>query len=361
MAAANEQMKAANDRLKLAQYGVSIILRGQKLCLRATLPPKPHSKRRGNHQQVIALGLPPNPLGIQQAEREAIRLGTSLIMGDFSWRHYIRGTREPLRDLLKRFEQYHRSRHKISDATWQKHYLYYYKNLPQDKPISLDDIFKLVYEKPPHTRARQQLCRQMQKLCDFALLDANLLELQGKYNSSTSVARDVPTDEEIVEGYRKMRSPRWRWVYGMMATFGLRDHECWLCEFVSDDSLQVLNGKTGPRLIELPLYPEWIETWGLLNVCHPFLKTNDWQYVSAQCSQTFRRANIGFPPYVLRYAYGHRGNITFKYQSWLMAQQMGHSLSVHQNTYQRFVNAALVARTVAELKTRPDQPRAPDA
>lgn len=356
---AQELIDAANERLEQAQYGVAIQLRGRKLGLRATLPPKPHSKRSRPHQQIISLGLPSNPLGIQQAEREAIRLGIALITGDFSWRQYIRGTREPLSELIKRFERYHRSRNKVSDATWAKHYLYYYKHLPQNKPISLDDIFKLIFEKEPHTRARQQICRQMQKLCDFALLDANLLEYQGKYNSSTSVVRAVPTDEEIIEGYGKMKSPQWRWVYGMMATYGLRDHECWLCEFVSADSLQVLGGKTGPRLIELPLYPEWVSTWNLHSMCRPALDTEDLHYVTAQCSQAFRRANIGFTPYVLRYAYGHRGNITFNCQPWLMASQMGHSLAVHQNTYQRFVNAALVRQKAAEIKGQKNRPLPP--
>lgn len=351
---------AANQRLKSALFSVSLKLRGNKISLRAVLPPKPHSDRMTPHQQTISLGLPSNLLGIQQAEAEAIRIGTQLITGGFSWKPYLRGSKEPVRDLLKRFEQHHRSRNKISDLTWERHYLYYYKHLPQDKPLCVDDVLALIMAKQPHTRARQQICRQMQKLCDYTLIDVNLLEHRGRYSSSTSVHRDVPSDEQIVQGYRKMRSHQWRWAYGLMATFGLRDHECWLCEFASTDTLRVLAGKTGDRLIQLPLYPEWIGEWNLLDICRPDIKQDgDHQYLAKQCAQAFKRAEVGFTPYDLRYAYGHRGNITFNYQPWMMAQQMGHSLDVHLRIYQRFINERLIAQKLEEMKARGNQPKPP--
>lgn len=362
MTEAKEQIDAANQRLKNALFPVNIRQRGNKLTLRATLPPKPNSSREQPYQQAITLGLPANTMGIQQAEIEAVKVGTQLITGDFSWKPYVsKGSNsEPLHSLLKRFEVFHRSKNKISDHTWKKHYLYYYDKLPQDEPLVVTAIMPLILEKKEHTRARQQICRQMQKLCDFAQIKANLLDYQGSYNSSTSVQRDVPLDEEIITGYRKMRSPQWRWVYGMMATYGLRDHECWLCEFNADGDLQVIDGKTGPRLIQLPLYEEWVDDWALRSMCRPQLDENlGRDYLTAQCSQAFRRAKIGFPPYTLRYAYGHRGTISFGYEVPIMSLQMGHSTAVHRRTYQRFINAALVKKKVAEMKARPNLPRPP--
>ncbi|MBE9063965.1 hypothetical protein [cf. Phormidesmis sp. LEGE 11477] len=362
MTEAEAQIKAANQRLKQALFPVTIRQRGNKLSLRATLPPKPNSSRVQPSQQAIALGLPANTIGIQQAEIEAVRIGTQLITGNFSWKPYLSrgGNREPLHSLIKRFEVFHRSKNKISDYTWKQHYLYYYYRLPQGEPLSVAAIMPLILAKKEHTRARQQICRQWQKLCDFAELKVNLLEYQGRYNSSTSVFREVPLDEEILEGYHRMRSPQWRWVYGMMATYGLRDHECWLCEFNADGDLQVLDGKTGPRLIQLPLYEQWVDEWDLRSVVRPQLDIDaDRYYLAAQCSQAFRRAEVGFPPYTLRYAYGHRGTVSFGYEVPIMSVQMGHSPAVHRRTYQRFINAALVTKKVAEMKARSNLPMPP--
>ena len=357
---ATDQVKAVNERIKAAQYPVTLLLRGKKLALRATLPPKPHSDRTHAYQQTISLGLPSNPLGIQQAEAEAIRLGTELITGAFSWKRYSSYSREPLHSLIRRFEQYHRSRNKISDYTWKKHYMDFYRRLPQAAPLSLDTIMPLILSKPPHTRVRKQACRQLQKLCDFAELDADLLRYQGTYNSSTSVEREIPLDEDIAAAFERIKNPLWRWVFGAMATYGLRDHECWFCEFNEDGDLQVLSGKTGPRLIELPLYPEWVDEWNLRDLRRPDLNVSaGHNYLAEKCGKAFRRYNIGFTPYTLRYAYGHRGSVTFGYESPIMAVQMGHSLDVHIRTYQRFINAALVKRKVAEMKARANLPKAP--
>ena len=360
-------IKAANKRLEKAEFSVAIRQRGKKLVLIATLPPKPDSGRVDPFQQTISLGLPANHLGAHQAEAEANRLGSQLITGDFSWAQYTRArtARQPLSTLIKRFERMHRSKNKISDETWQNHYLYYYRRLPQDKPLSTKAIMPLIFAKKEHTRARKQVCRQFQKLCDFAGIEVDLLQYQGTYNSSSSVERDIPLDEDIAAGFHKIGNPRWQWVYGMMATFGLRDHEVWLCHFVEDEEsedvqLQVTDGKTGPRLIGLPLYPEWVETFDLLNVKRPDLRLDKgWHYLSQQSGQAFRRQQVGFPPYTLRYAYGHRGTVNFGYEPPVMAQQMGHSLDVHLKTYQRFLNEKLLKRKVAEMKSRPGLPKAP--
>jgi hypothetical protein len=35
----------------------------------------------------------------------------------------------------------------------------------------------------------------------------------------------LPSDEVIVEWYDRIPNPTWRYVYGIMATYGLRNHE----------------------------------------------------------------------------------------------------------------------------------------
>lgn len=357
-----EKVAAVNHRLKVAQLPVALKVRGRKVSLVATLPPKPNSTKVRAYQQVVSLGVPDSTLGIQRAEREAKIVGALLINGQFSWDRYLKAAadRETVAELVKRFERSHRRRHRISDATWADHYAYYYRRLPQNRPLSLEAVMPLVFDAADHTRARQQLCRQLQKLCDFAGLEVDLLKYQGRYSSQSAASREIPGDEVIALGWGRLRSPQWRWVYGMMAAFGLRNHECWHCEFTSE-GLQVLQGKTGPRLIDLPLYPEWVERWDLQQLKRPKLKVdNGYKYLSAQSSQAFRRAGIEWQPYDLRYAYGHRGSVLFGYEHGIMARMMGHAVETHVRMYQRFIDERLVRRKVEEMKAREGLPSAPD-
>jgi hypothetical protein len=356
-----EKVDAVNERLKVAQLPVTLKVRGRTISLVATLPPKPGSTKVRPHQQTIALGVPDSKMGIQRAEREAKIVGALLINGQFSWERYLTAAadREPVAALVRRFERSHRRQHQISDATWADHYAYYYRRLPQDRPLSLEAVMPLVFETADHTRARQQLCRQLQKLCEFGGLKIDLLKYQGRYSSQSAASREIPSDEATALGWGRLKSPQWQWVYGMMAAYGLRNHECWHCWF-GPDGLQVVEGKTGPRLIELPLYPEWVERWELMRIRRPKLNAElGYKYLAAQSSQAFRRAGLEFQPYDLRYGYGHRGTVLFRYEAGIMAEQMGHSVDTHNRMYQRFLNKGLVRRKVAEMKAREGLPQAP--
>ena len=79
----------ANDRLKAAKIGVRIELRNDRLCLRATLPPKP-GKAGDPHQQRISLGIFANSEGLKFAESEAKVIGGLLAQGRFDWERYLK-------------------------------------------------------------------------------------------------------------------------------------------------------------------------------------------------------------------------------------------------------------------------------
>ena len=342
---------------------VSLELRGQSIALVATLPPKPNSRKVRSHQQRISLGVKASKNGIKRAEREAITLSGLIVSGEFSWDRYLPNSSsgETAAEIISRFEPVYRRQNKMKDDTWESHYLYYYKRLPQFERLSEAAAIALVLSKKDHTRARKEFCRKLQKLYDFAGIEIDLLQYQGCYSSQSGQKREIPTDEQIVQNWEKMRSPEWRWVYGMMATFGLRDSECWYGSFENDTDVFVSEGKTGPRLVELPLYEEWIETFQLRKVRKPKLKLEKgYKYLAAQTSQAFRRAGIDFIPYALRYGYGHRGTIVFGYEIPIMARMMGHSVDVHQRTYQRFMNDKLAREKVREMRAREGLPQPPN-
>jgi hypothetical protein len=74
--------------------GVAVDRRGDRLRLRATLPPKPNSRKRADRiSSALATGLPANPAGLKEAEKRARLLGAQLAAREFTGR--IGATRKP--------------------------------------------------------------------------------------------------------------------------------------------------------------------------------------------------------------------------------------------------------------------------
>jgi integrase len=147
-----------------------------------------------------------------------------------------------------------------------------------------------------------------------------------------------------------------------MAACGLRDHEVFFCEW-TDEGLQVLKGKTGPRLVFEPLYPEWVEAWDLKNVVLPKIRDPDDLYAKQQLgtkvSRAFKRQGVPFTPYDLRHAFGFRASVTFELPVPTSAELMGHSAKVHLDRYHKHSKLRQNQEAVRRVMLRPDRPLAP--
>ncbi|WP_204140307.1 hypothetical protein [Halomicronema sp. CCY15110] len=224
-----------------------------------------------------------------------------------------------------------------------------------------------------NTRARKECCKKFQKLADFAEVDCDLIQYQGRYSTGRNACpRELPLDEDIARWFSKIRYRPWAWVYGMLAAYGLRPHEAWFCEFVEGDyqqALQVTQGKTGPRLV-YPLYPEWVQRWGLVKVSRPQVTvpikddgTRDYEEYGRRACRQFTRYKVPFLPYDLRHAYGVRGSVKFGPAHGLtvpiMAAWMGHSPTVHLNLYNRWISGAQQQQQYQQFLDRTDGPSAP--
>ena len=60
------KLNQANGRLRSGKIGVRIEVRGDRLYLRATFPPKPGSTKQQPCQQRLALGFHANPSGFRR-------------------------------------------------------------------------------------------------------------------------------------------------------------------------------------------------------------------------------------------------------------------------------------------------------
>lgn len=227
-------LEAVNQRLKDSHVKVRLFLRGNMIWMKATLPPKPHIDRPMPYQQSISMGVPATEKGFKRAEEEARLLGSRLISKEFDWSQYIDSDRLPenrtARSWINDFKRHYFETHSLSEGTWKGDWEKIYKRLPPDEPVTSELLTNLVFQTERNTRNRLETCNKFQVLADFIGLNVNLRQYKGSYGASKVQDREIPSDEDIVRYWRTIPNADWRWIYGVMAAFGLRDHEVFFCE-----------------------------------------------------------------------------------------------------------------------------------
>ncbi len=212
--------------------------------------------------------------------------------------------------------------------------------------LSEKEIRRVIETTKSNTYSRQCVVSAIRSLLIFLKLFPQYQDLLNSYKSSTKYEkkdRYIPTDKEIEDAFIAIKAkprcpkkylhtyPKKQWLFGIMATYGLRDHEIWHIENLyavvdfdgelipalndpnNTTNLIVIskNTKTGRRLA-MPVSPDgknWIEKFDLknpkplevnLNVKRPE------RVYSNTLTRFFKRANLKFQPYDLRHAFNHR-------------------------------------------------------
>ncbi|MEO1148888.1 MAG: site-specific integrase [Cyanobacteria bacterium J06638_22] len=365
----DQRIAQSNQRLRAAQLGLTIERRGTKLGVRGTLPPRPGSHRLNPHQQRIPLNLPLSPKGLKQAEQTVKIIAADLLQSSFDWSKYLpvpgggRLYQMDLEEKLTAFEQHFLQSglnnglepgHVASvKTTWEKAYAPYLRKLraiAQDRPnLSLSEtIYLTVQQTRANSRSRQICCTAMKALAEFlgVELPVDLKQYWGNYGTARTQIRNLPSDEVILAAYEQIPNPAWRFVFGMMATYGLRNHEVFFCDYAAlqagkeNPVIDVLETtKTGFHQV-WPFPPQWVEQFNLQNVYLPNINTDleqtTLQRIGQQVSLQFRRYNLPFAPYDLRHAWAVR-TIHIGIPDTVAAKMMGHSVAIHNRTYHRWM------------------------
>jgi integrase len=351
----------ANGRLKDGRVGCSIYLKGDRLYLRATLPPRPGSQQQRPHQQRIALHYHANAAGVQLAEKEARKVGALLDCGEFDWQPYL-GDRPAEQNTIGHWVEKFAAAHQrsISSTSWKTEYKNVFSTLDSEQPLSVEALTAAIDEVEKDSRQRRRFCVSLGKLARFAGLEVDFTPLQGKYSSRSVDPRTIPTDETIALWFKQM-APSWRWVYGVMAVYGLRNHEAFFLDTAELERggwfVTVLQGKTGGRTV-WPCYPEWIEVFKLRSPVLPEVSGQSHADYGHRLTQMFRRRAVPFRPYDLRHAWAVR-TMRFGLHDALAAQQMGHSRQVHSNIYHHWISQNEHQRAFEALMLRSDRPLPP--
>jgi integrase len=350
--------------------------------LRTTLPIKPgdiDKNGSGTKQYDISLGIPFSFDGLNTAEEEANELGKLIARKQFIWTDkYLGKTRFKAKfltigELVSEFENnYFKTRKRTlkSNNTFNSYFYIAKTHLPKDK-IAIDANFiDAVKFCPSSDSVKNELIKVIRVLCKcYGLEVPELSNLKIKAISQRK--RDIPTDADIEQEYLKFenyainRSSKlttredrnnwklWRWVYGMLATYGLRPIEI----FVNPDlnwwlsSDNVMNTwrvneecKTGEREA-LPLYPRWVETFNLTTDTEAIelLKAKIKDKVTSReinsarhgTDRWFRFVGIPFQPYDLRHGWAIRAHL-MGIPIKAAADNLGHSVNMHTSIYQKW-------------------------
>lgn len=355
------RLAQANTRLKTAKVGVTIEVSGKRLCLRGTFPPKASTKQYP-HQQRLYLGIHANPAGLKLAEQEAKRVGLLLDAEEFDWELYGQGqTCQTVGDWVARFEEDYftrRQRTPKTETTWRDDYLKALGKLPPDAVLTVALLRETIEATKPDTRTRKRFCDVLGRLAKFAGLEADFRPLRGHYSITTTEVREVPSDKLIAEWFERIPNPAWQWAYGMMAAYGLRNHELFYLDTSQMPVLLVLDGSKTDFHRVWPLYPEWVKQWGLVATNLPPCNGPNNSALGSRVTHAFKRYEVPFNPYDLRHAWAVR-SLEFGMPVELAAQQMGHSVEVHCRTYHRWISQEVHDRAYQVMMARPDRPKAP--
>lgn len=388
-ACANLLIGLAQVNQALAQAGVSlrVELRGQRLGLRGPLPCRRGS---GRHPvQRISLGLPADTAGLQLARERLKEVLRQLQQGRFAWSAWgvqpaqppspawlAAATQPAAGDWLglEAFEAafFADPRRRRNPAgcrtTWSSAYLPYLRRLAavaaeRELPLGLPLLEMALESYAASSRSRQQCGTALAALARHFELDLpdNWSERAAGYGLHAAQFRRLPGDPQILLWAEQIPNPAWRLAYGLMATYGLRNHEVFFCDLSAlapggDRVIRVLpTSKTGEHQV-WPFQPDWVEHFGLeqlggaqppLPAVATDLRHTTLQQVGRRVAEQFRRYELPITPYDLRHAWAVR-TIHIGLPDTVAARMMGHSVAIHTRTYHHWI-------------TRRDQQQAVDA
>jgi integrase len=371
----------AQQNARLAEEGCALRLerRGARLNLRGPLPARDGGA--GLRVQRISLGLSACPAGLAEAllRLEAVR--RELAEGRFAWDRWQRrggvapttATRpappaealstleQQVEDFARAFRSDPRRRRQPagSRSTWSGAYGPYLRRLLRhaatgrgDSALSAPLLEAVLESFEPASSARQRCGVALAALARHhgLALPEDWSERAGGYGLHAARFRRLPSDPQILSLVERIPSAGWRLAYGLMATYGLRNHEVFFCDLSAlapggDRVIRVLPGtKTGEHQV-WPFQPEWVEHFGLeqlgvdpdaLPPVRTDLRRTTLRQAGRRVAEQFRRYDLPITPYDLRHAWAVR-TIHIGLPDTVAARMMGHSVAIHTRTYHHWI------------------------
>ncbi|WP_288246426.1 site-specific integrase [uncultured Prochlorococcus sp.] len=363
-----QEINNVNDKFATQGSKLKIEKRGEKLNIRGSLPSK---EDKNNFKiQRISLGLKANISGLEEAKKKLQLINLQLELNQFEWinwigNHYKKQIKDGFEfpNKLNQFEEFFFKEKKgdfrasSRKTTWRSSYKPYMKRIldvySDHENEALEKIFQKTLESYKEgSRSRKQCATSLSvlaKFLDIKLPDDWKLNSRG-YGLNKAGFRELPTDELIEKLWEKIPNKSWKFVFGLMATYGLRNHEVFFCDLSSltnfgDKIIRVLpTTKTGEHQV-WPFHPEWVEKFELSKLgenpellpnIKRDLKITTLQNIGKKITDQFKRYSLQIKPYDLRHAWAVR-TIFYDLPDTVAARMMGHSVSLHTQTYHHWI------------------------
>jgi len=362
-----QEINNVNDKFATQGSKLRIEKRGEKLNIRGSLPSK--EDKKNFKIQRISLGLKADIPGLEEAKKKLQLINLQLELNQFDWINWIVNPHKKEKNefefpnRLNQFEEYFFKESKSEflsstrKTTWRSSYKPYLKRVlniyNNNDSKDLEVIFQKTLESYKEgSRSRKQCATSLSVLAKF--LEIKLPEnwkLNSRgYGLNKAGFRDLPTDEMIEILWEKIPNKSWKFVFALMATYGLRNHEVFFCDLSSltnfgDKIIRVLpTTKTGEHQV-WPFHPEWVEKFELSRLgenpkllpnINRDLKTTTLQNIGKKITDQFKRYSLQIKPYDLRHAWAVR-TIFYDLPDTVAARMMGHSVSLHTHTYHHWI------------------------
>ena len=340
---------------------VRIVARGNKLYLRATLPHK--RTDRLTQQYYLSTKLDNTPDNLKIALLRAQKLEADLNLEKFQWSDWadiLPNNALRVRDALEGFRQWYWETRKSSVAR-EKDYINLYQRffayLPPEEALTAEVLRSTLVAFEPDSYYRMRAYGAYGALARWASIELPLdwKFLKGKYQSKRD--RLIPADPFLENLRDSITTPSWRWVFGILAAYGLRPHEIFHLDLSPFPAIKVAEEtKTGARVV-YPLHGRWVEQWELDKMALPNIslegKTN--KELGTKISQEFRDRKLGIVPYALRDAYAIRA-ARLGIDSLMASKWMGHSVAVHSDHYLTYIDEEAMAKIWAKTNSEHYEP-----
>ncbi|MBO6970793.1 MAG: site-specific integrase [Prochlorococcus marinus CUG1431] len=363
-----QEINKVNDKFATQGSKLRIEKRGEKLNIRGSLP----SKKNKNFfkTQRISLGIKADISGLEEAKKKLQLINLQLELDQFDWTIWTSNLNKKrvkndseFPNKLNQFEEFFFKESKsvylssTRKTTWRSSYKPYVKRILdiyysyENEP--LDKIFQKTLESYKEgSRSRKQCATSLNvlaKYLDIQLPEDWKLNSRG-YGLNKAGFRDLPKDELIEKLWERIPNESWKFVFGLMATYGLRNHEVFFCDLSSltnfgDKIIRVLpTTKTGEHQV-WPFHPEWVEKFELSKLgenpellpnINRDLKITTLQNIGKKITDQFKRYSLQIKPYDLRHAWAVR-TIFYDLPDTVAARMMGHSVSLHTQTYHHWI------------------------
>lgn len=324
----------ANERLKESKLKCSIQTRGDLFYLVATLPLRAGS---GSKQQKLPLGR----ITPQEAEAKAFLLGSQLRNNAFTWIDW--DIQDGALSSITCGEFRHRARfiyeqRYTGEGSWDSKWSQALKLLPADSvPCTGGILVATVENMKPKSCSRRDRGFVLATVAKTLKIEGHedVLAASKGYGRSDVVPRALPTDEQILENFDRIRLPHFRWMFGVVALFGLRPHEAATVEF-DEDGFAEIHERTKTGFHVTPPNPsKWVEIFKPYDIIRPEYPI---EKITAACNaHCIRVCGVEFPQYHLRHAFAIRC-MEKGVPMDLAAALMGHTPKEHYRTYRRWLN-----------------------